>query len=52
MAALRKSPRTAVGCAGRSGAEVRLTLRLALVFILLGLAGCADLSPQVRWQQA
>ncbi|MDP3482188.1 MAG: alpha/beta hydrolase [Sulfuricella sp.] len=27
-------------------------MQLALVFLLLGLAGCADLSPQSRWQHA
>jgi dienelactone hydrolase len=31
---------------------VRLILRLVWVFILLGLAGCVDLSPQSRWQFA
>ncbi len=29
-----------------------MTLRLLFVFILLGLAGCVDFSPQVRWQHA
>ena len=28
------------------------TLRLACAFILLALAGCVDLSPQIRWQYA